>query len=104
MGLLRPLISRSVPGAGDWSTVNVGAVAADQPYEQHTIASYREIVDLSPADDSRFIDALGQSGHFLSPHYDDFLDDWRAVRHRRMRMDRADVEKGAIGHLRLTPR
>jgi penicillin amidase len=104
VGLLRPLISRSVPGAGDWSTVNVGAVAADQPYEQHTIASYREIVDLSPANDSRFIDALGQSGHFLSPHYDDFLDDWRAVRHRRMRMDRADVENGAIGHLRLTPR
>jgi penicillin amidase len=104
VGLLRPLISRSSPGAGDWSTVDVGAVAADQPYEQHTISSYREIIDLSPANDSRFIDALGQSGHFLSPHYDDFLEDWRTVRHRRMRMDRADVENGAIGHLRLTPR
>src|SRR5207247_4135980 len=28
VGLLRPLVSRSSPGAGDWSTVNVGAVAA----------------------------------------------------------------------------
>jgi penicillin amidase len=104
VGLLRPLISRSSPGAGDWSTVNVGAVAADQPYEQHSIASYREIIDLSPANDSRFIDALGQSGHFLSPHYDDFLADWRAVRYRRMRMDRAGIERGATGRLRLTPR
>jgi acyl-homoserine lactone acylase PvdQ len=43
------------------------------------------------------------SGHFLSPHYDDFLSDWRAVRHRPMRMDRASIEKGATGRLRLTP-
>jgi penicillin amidase len=104
VGLLRPLLSRSSPGAGDWSTVNVGAVAADQPYEQHSIASYREIIDLSPANDSRFIDALGQSGHFLSPHYDDFLADWRAVKYRRMRMDRAEIEQGATGHLRLISR
>jgi penicillin amidase len=101
---VRPLLSRSSQGGGDWSTVNVGAVAADQPYEQHTIASYRQIIDLSPANDSRYIDALGQSGHFLSSRYDDFLDDWRAVRHRRMRMDRADVEAGATGRLRLMPR
>ena len=42
------------------------------------------------------------SGHFLSKHYDDFLDDWRAVRHKKMRMERWDIEKGAVGHLRLT--
>ena len=52
-----------------------------------------EIIDLSPANDSRFLDAVGQSGHVLSPHYDDFLSDWRAVKHRKMRMDRADIEK-----------
>ena len=63
----------------------------------------REIVDLSGANDSRFLDAVGESGHPLSKHYDDFLPDWRAVRHRRMRMSRDDVEQGATGHLRLTP-
>ena len=56
--VLRPLISRSVPGAGDWSTVNVGAVAADEPYEQHSIAGYRQVIDLSSVNDSRFLDAL----------------------------------------------
>ena len=104
VGFLRPMISRTVPSAGDWSTVNVGPVAADARYDQVSIPGYRQIVDLSPANDSRFADAVGESGHFLSPHYDDFLADWRAVRHKKMRMDRADIDKGAIGTLRLVPR
>ena len=62
-----------------------------------------KIIDLSPANDSRFIDDVGESGHLLSPHYDDFLNDWRAVRHRKMRMDRVDIDRGALGHLRLLP-
>ena len=78
-------------------------VAADQPFEQHSVPGYRQIVDLSPGNDSRFIDAVGESGHPLSQHYDDFLSDWRAVKHRPMRMDRKDVEAGAIGRLRLLP-
>ena len=100
---LRPLLSRSVPNGGDWSTVNVGPVAADTPFEQHSVPGYREIIDLSPANDSLFLDAVGESGHFLSPHYADFLPDWHAVRHRKMRMDRAEIDRGAIGHLRLEP-
>jgi penicillin amidase len=100
---LRPFLSRSVPNGGDWSTVNVGPVAADTPFEQHSVPGYREIIDLSPANDSRFIDAVGESGHPLSKHYDDFLADWRAVTHRKMRMDRAEIERGAIGKLTLTP-
>jgi penicillin amidase len=101
---LRPLLSRSVPNGGDWSTVNVGAAAADHLYEQRAVPGYREIIDLSPANDSRFLDAVGESGHFLSKHFDDFLKDWRAVTHKKMRMDRADVERGALGTLTLTPR
>jgi penicillin G amidase len=104
VGALRPILSRSMPNGGDWSTVNVGPVAVDTPYEQHSIPGYRQIVDLSSANDSRFLDAVGQSGHFLSPHYDDFLSDWQAVGHRRMRMDRTDIEKGALGRLRLRQR
>ena len=100
---LRPFFSRSVANGGDWSTVNVGPVAADHPYEQRSIAGYRQIVDLSPANNSRFLDAVGESGHFLSNHYDDFLRDWQQVRHKPMRMDRASIERGATGHLTLKP-
>jgi penicillin amidase len=104
VAVLRPLLSRSIPGGGDWSTVDAGPFAVDRPFEQHEVPGYRQIVDLSPANDSRFLDAVGESGHFLSNHYDDFLEDWRAVRHRPMRMDRATIEQDALGRLRLTPR
>jgi penicillin amidase len=103
VGALRPLLSRSMGIGGDWSTVNVGVSAADHPYEVHTVPGYREIIDLSQANDSRFLDAVGESGHFLSSHYADFLNDWRAVAHKKMRMDRADIERGSLGHLRLVP-
>jgi penicillin G amidase len=104
LGILRPVLSRARPNGGDWSTVNVGPVAADTPFEQRSVPGYREIIDLSPANDSRFLDAVGMSGHFLSPFYDNFLSDWQAVRHRKMRMNRLEIEEGAIGRLRLRPR
>jgi acyl-homoserine lactone acylase PvdQ len=81
----------------------VGPVDVDHPFEQHTVPGYREIIDLSPANDSRFAIDVGQSGHPMSAQYDDFLRDWQAVKHRKMRMDRPDIERGAIGRLRLTP-
>jgi penicillin amidase len=103
VAVLRPILSRSVPHGGDWSTVNVGAVSTEHPFEQRSVSGYRQIVDLSPANDSRFLVDVGESGHPLSSHYDDFLADWQAVRHRKMRMARSDVEAGAIGHLTLLP-
>jgi penicillin amidase len=96
-------LRREVPHGGDWSTVDVGPVSPTRPFEQHSLPGYREIVDLSPANDSRFLDAVGQSGHPLSPHYDDALALWAAHRYRTMRMDRGAIEKGAIGSLRLLP-
>ena len=100
---LRPLLSRSIPNGGDWSSINVGTPSVSQPYDQRSVAGYREIIDMSPANDSRFSIDVGQSGHVLSRHYDDFLNDWHAVRHRKMRLERADIERGALGHLRLLP-
>jgi penicillin G amidase len=103
VSLLRPLLSRSVPNGGDWSTIDVGPVATASPYDQISVPGYRQIVDLSPTNDSRFLDAVGEGGHFLSPHYDDFLADWKAVRHRKMRMTRAEADSGALGTVRLKP-
>ncbi len=100
---LRPILNRAIANGGDWSTVNVGSVDAGHRYEQRAIPGYRHIVDLSPANDSRYLDAVGQSGHFLSPRYDDALTMWQAVQHRPMRMERARIDAGAIGTLRLKP-
>ena len=98
------LFRRSIPNRGDWSTINVGAVAVDHPYEQRDVPGYRQIVDLSSLTGSRFLGSVGQSGHLLSPHYDDTLSDWHELNHRPMRMERADIERGAIGTLRLVPK
>jgi len=97
-------LRREVPHGGDWSTVDVGPVYSPKPFEQHSLPGYRQIADLSSANDSRFLDAVGQSGQALSPHYDDALPLWAAGKHRRMRMDRVEVEKGARGRLRLSPK
>ena len=40
----------------------------------------------------------------LSKHYDDFLNDWHDVRYWKMRTDRLEIESGALGRLRLSPR
>jgi penicillin amidase len=101
--LLGRWLRRTVPHGGDWSTVDAGPVYAPKPFEQHSLPGYRQIADLSPANDNRFLDAVGQSGHVLSPHYDDALPLWAAGRQRKMRMDRAKIERDAIGRLRLTP-
>jgi hypothetical protein len=37
----------------------------------------------------------------MSRHYDDALPLWAAGKHRKMRMDRTEIERDAIGHLRL---
>lgn len=98
---LRPILNRSIANGGDWSTVNVGAVDADHQYEQRAIPGYRQIVDLSPANDSYFQDAVGQSGHFLSPRYDDAIASWQQVVHRKMRMELNDIRAGAVGTITL---
>jgi penicillin amidase len=100
---LRWLLSRSIRNRGDWSTVNVGAVDVTRPFEQTEIPGYRQIIDLSPANDSRYLGSVGQAGHFLSPHYDDALTDWHELRHVPMRMDPAKIGQDAIGRLRLVP-
>jgi len=102
VGILRRFFSRRVPNGGDWSTVDVGPVTVTAPYEQRSVPGYRGIVDLSPANDSRFIESVGPSGHFLSKYYDAFQQDWKNVHYREMRMDRREIETNAIGHLRLS--
>ncbi|MEQ1870559.1 MAG: penicillin acylase family protein [Vicinamibacterales bacterium] len=100
---LRWLLSRAVPNGGDWSTVNVGPVAADSLYDQVSVPGYRQILDLSAANDSHFLDDVGQSGHALSPYYDDALKDWQTVTLRKLRMTAADINDNAVGTLTLLP-
>ena len=103
LGFLRRFFSRSVPSGGDRSTVNIGTFGAKQSFEQNVTAGYRQIVDLSSIEGGRFIQAGGQSGHFLSENYDDYLADWRAIKYRPMRIERSVIEQDKKSVLRIEP-
>jgi penicillin amidase len=87
IAFVRELFSRSIPNGGDRSTINIGPYGFNRDFEQYASPGYRELISLTNPNDGRFILATGQSGHFLSSHYDDYLKDWQAVRYRPMRME-----------------
>lgn len=78
--LLRAMAAIRVEAAGDAYTINRGQTRiADEraPFASVHGAGFRAIYDLGDLDASRFIQATGQSGNFLSPHYRDLLERWR---------------------------
>lgn len=101
---LRPIVSRTLATGGDWSSVNVGGTwSYDQPFIQKYAASYRQILDLSTPDRGMFIQALGQSGHPLSPHYADMARRWQRGEYCPMRMSPDAIERDQQAVLRLQP-
>lgn len=72
----RFLFSRTCPRGGDWSSVNFSPYLSSMPYLQRNVPGYRQVIDLSDLDKGVFIQAVGQSGHFLSRHYSDYLKKW----------------------------
>lgn len=74
------------------------------PYVNRHAAGFRAVYDFADLDRSVFIIATGQSGHFLSRHYDDLSELWRSGQYIPMTMNREDIESGALGTTRLTPR
>jgi penicillin amidase len=98
--LLRPLFSRRVEAGGDDVTVNPVMRARDDTI----VSSYRQIVDLSNLDASRFNHTVGQSGQLLGGHYDDLLDKWRRVETLPMRFSRAAVDGAVKTRLTIVPK
>jgi penicillin amidase len=82
--------------------VHPGSFSIKKPFEQRFGPTYRQIVDLAD-DGGAFLQTTGQSGHFLSPRYDDYLPDWGAGRYRSMRLRRAAVDASVEATLRLLP-
>ena len=70
------LSDRQIPFGGGSSTVNVGGYNPNNFRMNHG-ATYRQVIDLSGMDTSRYILPPGQSGHLLSPQYDDMLPLWQ---------------------------
>ena len=66
-------------------------------------AGYRGVYDFADPDSSVFITATGQSGHFLSRHYDDLAQLWRRGEYIPMSLDRDLARAAAVGVTVLEP-
>ena len=75
----------------------------ENPYATVSGAGYRAIYDLANPDRSRFIAATGQSGHFLSQHYDDLTAIWRRNQYLPMQLQLPKDIKRTAGILYLVP-
>ena len=79
-GLGDLLFNVTVENDGDRYTSNAGYVSLSDKtlFNQVHGASYRAVYDLADLANSRFIQAVGQSGNPFSPHYSDLAPLWSA--------------------------
>ncbi|MEQ6247972.1 penicillin acylase family protein [Sulfitobacter sp. HNIBRBA3233] len=66
-------------------------------------AGYRGVYDFADPDSSVFINSTGQSGHFLSRHYDDLAQLWRRGEYIPMSLDEDLARAAAVGVTKLVP-
>lgn len=85
-----------LPTGGCSGTVNSGFYSFAFPYHQEAGASYRQIIDLSPAGESWFTLPLGESGNPFHPRSRDLLPGWRQGRLVPMTMPETAAEPALI--------
>lgn len=96
-------IRQETGGADDTLLRGVSLGYGEGPYANRAGAGFRAIYDFADLDRSVFVLSTGQSGHFLSRHYDDFAEIWRGGDYVSFSLGREDAEAGSVGVLRLRP-
>ncbi|WP_420567265.1 penicillin acylase family protein [Thalassovita sp.] len=103
--LLRFFVNIRQSTSGGDHTLNRGKTSGkgNAPFQNSHGAGYRGVYDFADPDSSVFITATGQSGHFLSRHYDDLGELWRRGEYIPMSLD-ADLARAAsVGVTLLRP-
>ncbi|MWD28856.1 penicillin acylase family protein [Aquicoccus sp. SCR17] len=73
------------------------------PFQNVHGAAYRGVYDFADPDSSVFVISTGQSGHFLSRHYDDMGQLWRRGEYIPMSLDTDLARAAAVGVTHLLP-
>ena len=75
-----------------------------EPFLNVHAAAYRGVYDFNDPDSSMFIISTGQSGHFLSRHYDDLGNLWRRGEYIPMSLDPNLARGASLGITKFTPK
>ena len=103
--LLRYFVNIRQSTSGGDNTLQRGRGSGEdpQPFQNVHGAAYRGVYDFADPDSSVFITSTGQSGHFLSRHYDDLAQLWRRGEYIPMSLDADLARAAAVGVTVLTP-
>lgn len=106
VAVLRHFVNIRQSTSGDDHTLNRGlsAGSGNEPFRNVHGPGYRGVYDFGDPDSSVFVIATGQSGHFLSRHYDDLGERWRRGEYIPMSLDPDLARAAAVGITRLEPR
>jgi penicillin amidase len=75
----------------------------DEPFLNVHSAIYRGVYDFADPDSSVYVISTGQSGHFLSRHYDDLGNLWRRGEYVPMSLDPKLARGASIGITTISP-
>lgn len=103
--LLRYFVNLRQSTSGGDNTINRGLTAGTgkNPFRNVHGAGYRGVYDFADPDSSVFVTSTGQSGHFLSRHYDDLAQLWRRGEYILMSLDTNLARGAAVGVTTLNP-
>lgn len=91
-------------GGGDFTLMRgMTAQTNDDPYRNIHAAGFRAVYDLADPEASLFVTSTGQSGHFLSRHYDDLAQIWRRADYIPMALDPVTARGGSRGITHILP-
>ncbi|MGR3378768.1 penicillin acylase family protein [Salipiger abyssi] len=103
--LLRYFVNIRQSSSGGDFTLERGRTSGRDPEPFLSVhgATYRGVYDFADPDSSVFINSTGQSGHFLSRHYDDLGTLWRRGEYIPMSLDAGLARAASIGVTQLVP-
>jgi penicillin amidase len=92
---------------GDSTTINVGGSGrfSDDPanYDQRSVPSMRQIIDLANFDNSVWVTTTGESGQPFSAHYSDLVPLWDQGRYQKMLFTASAIAKDNQALLIMQP-
>ena len=103
--VLRYFVNIRQSTSGGDHTLQRGLTKGTGPDPFHNVhgAGYRGVYDFADPDSSVFVTSTGQSGHFLSRHYDDLAQLWRRGEYIPMSLDAELARAAAVGITTLSP-